>query len=74
MIKLYGPKDEDPSLLDAVTNLIGDKNATIAMFPRQPRNAKACQYPGRLRFEIVIEGKAYAAYQSIDGTIELPTL
>lgn len=74
MIKLYGPHDEDASLLEAVTNLIGDTDATIAMFKRQPRNVKACQYPGRLRFEIVIAGKAYAAFQDIEGRIELPNI
>jgi hypothetical protein len=73
MIKLYGPRDSDTTLLDAVLNLIGDKDATIAMFARQPRNVKACQHPGRLRFEILIDGKAYAAYQTIEGNIELPT-
>lgn len=72
MLKLYGPQDADPTLLDAVINLIGERDATIAMFPRQPRNAKACQYPGRLRFEIIINGKAFAAFQDIEGKIELP--
>lgn len=74
MIKIYGPYDDDPLLLGMVKFLIGDRDATIAMFPRQPINAKACQYPGRLRFEIVIEGKAYAAYQFLDGKIELPNI
>lgn len=74
MIKLYGSPDTDPALLDAVVKLLGERNATIAMFPRQPINAKACQHPGRLRFEVVIDGKAFAAYQHLDGSIELPNL
>jgi hypothetical protein len=72
MLKIYGPHDDDPTLLDAVTQLLGERDATIAMFSRVPRNAKACRSPGQLRFEILIDGRAYAAYQTIDGNIELP--
>jgi hypothetical protein len=74
-IKIYGPEDENPALLTAVLSLLeGVTDASILMFQRQPPNAKPCQYPNRLRFEIVIDGRAHAAYQNADGSIELPKI
>ena len=75
MLKLYGTNDPDPALLQAVRLLVQPyPDATIVMFPRQPPNVRPCQHPNRLRFEIVIDGRAYAAYQQPNGRLELPKL
>jgi hypothetical protein len=71
-VTLYGVPDPDPTLLDAVIEWLGDRDAMILCHQRKPIDARPCQYPGLLRYEIVINGTAYAAYQERNGKIYLP--
>lgn len=70
MYKLYGPPDDDPALQDAVIarlTVLGIADALILRYARIPINARPCQEPLLLRFEVVIAGRAYEARQGNQG-------
>lgn len=72
--KVYGRLDPDPTLLEAVRGFAKEQGAShllIAAHQRVPVDARPCQFPGTLLYEIQLDhDKCYTARLLVNRSIK----